>query len=67
MSCRIEVYPAAGFMLLMLSQCAIHKHAEVQQWLATHYAFESNEVLYLWWVILWLCFIQEFQTGEVSA
>ncbi len=48
---------------LLVEQTSSNLRHGLSHGLFDHDVFYSTEVLYLWWVILWLCFVQELQTS----
>ncbi len=49
---------------LMVEQVSSNLRHGLSHGLLDYDVFDSSEVLYLWWVVLWLCFVQELQASK---
>jgi Domain of unknown function (DUF4209) len=52
---------------LLIEQVSSNLRHGLSHGLFDYQVFESSEVLYIWWVVLWLCFIQELQATSPTA
>ncbi len=52
---------------LMVEQVSSNLRHGLSHGLLDYDVFDSSEVLYLWWVVLWLCFVQELQASTSSS
>ena len=52
---------------LLIEQVSSNLRHGLSHGLFDYEVFESSEVLYIWWVVLWLCFIQELQADKPTS